>query len=198
MDYEEILDYWFGEVKDGLTIENRGQLWYGSSPATDKEITERYADRLKKADTGKLGQWKETSRGRLALIILFDQFSRNIFRKSAQAFSFDLKAQTLVQEGIILGHDTELDGIVRSFFYMPLEHAENLALQELCVEKMAGLIADAPEASRPALESCLTYARDHRDVIAKFGRFPHRNKVLERESSQRELAYLETANRYGQ
>ena len=135
MDYEEILDYWFGEVKDGLTIENRGQLWYGSSPATDKEITERYADRLKKADTGKLDQWKETARGRLALIILFDQFSRNIFRKSAQAFSFDLKAQTLVQEGIILGHDTELDGIVRSFFYMPLEHAENSALQELCVWK---------------------------------------------------------------
>lgn len=198
MNYEDILEYWFGEVEDGLTVENRGQLWYGSSSATDAEITQRYADTLKQADAGELDHWKESARGRLALILLFDQFSRNIYRKSAQAFAFDAKAQALVQEGIKLGHDKALDGIVRSFFYMPLEHAEDLALQERCVAKMTALIADAPAASRPALQYSLSYAIDHRDVIAKFGRFPHRNEVLNRESSKEELAYLETANRYGQ
>ena len=98
----------------------------------------------------------------------------------------------------MLGQDRELEGIVRSFFYMPLEHSENLVLQEMCVQKMMAMIADAPPASAPALASSLTYAKDHRDVIAAFGRFPHRNEVLGRESTEEELEYLETANRYGQ
>ena len=198
MNHEDILDYWFGEIKDGVTAENRGQLWYGSSAETDSAITARYADRLQQANTGELDQWKETARGRLALVILFDQFSRNSFRKSAQAFSFDHKAQALVLEGIELGHDKELQGIERNFFYMPLEHAEELELQLLCVEKNKQLLEDVPEASRAALQSSVDYAVDHQVVIERFGRFPHRNEVLGRESTEEELIYLQTANRYGQ
>jgi len=198
MDYEDILSFWFGETKDGVTVENRGALWYGSSTETDAKIKDRYADRLQQADAGKLDDWKGSARGRLALIILFDQFSRNIFRKSAQAFSFDQKAQVLVLEGIELGHDIELQGIERNFFYMPLEHAEKLELQVLCVEKNKQLLADVPEASRAALQSSVDYAVDHHVVIERFARFPHRNEVLGRESTEEELVYLETANRYGQ
>lgn len=198
MNYEDILNFWFGEIKDGLTVQNRGQLWYGSSADTDATIKSRYADRLQQADSGALDEWKKTARGRLALILLFDQFSRNIFRKSSEAFAFDQKAQALVLEGIELGHDTELQAIERSFFYMPLEHAEDLKLQALCVEKNKQLLADAPEISRSSLQSGIDYAIDHQAVIEKFGRFPHRNEVLERESTQKELEYLETANRYGQ
>lgn len=198
MNHEDILSYWFGEIKDGVTAENRGSLWYGSSAETDATIKDRYADKLQQADAGELDHWKESARGRLALIILFDQFSRNIYRKSAQAFSFDQKAQALVLEGIELGHDLELQGIERNFFYMPLEHAEELKLQALCVEKNKQLLTDVPEASRPALQSSVDYAVDHYTVIARFGRFPHRNEVLGRESTEEELVYLQTANRYGQ
>lgn len=198
MDCEEILNYWFGDIQNGLTVENRGQLWYGSSADTDAAINARYAHKLQQGVAGELDGWNKTARGRLALILLFDQFSRNIFRRSAQAFAFDQQAQTLVLEGIELGHDKDLQAIERSFFYMPLEHAEDLALQQLCVEKMAQMIADAPQAARPALVSSLRFARDHRDIIAQFGRFPHRNEVLGRQSTQAEREYLQTANRYGQ
>ena len=198
MNYEDILSFWFGETKDGITVENRGALWYGSSAETDANIRARYADRLQQADTGELNRWKDSPRGRLALVILFDQFSRNIYRKSAQAFAFDHKAQALVLEGIELGHDKELHGIERNFYYMPLEHAEDLELQVLCVEKNQQLLNDVPEASRPALQSSVDFAIDHHRVIAQFGRFPHRNEVLGRTSTQEELEYLKTANRYGQ
>lgn len=198
MNYQDILDYWFGDIENGLTRESRGQLWYGNNPEIDQDIRQRFELILQSAAHGELDNWKNTPRGRLALIILFDQFTRNIYRKSAQAFAYDHLAQELVTEGIERGHDEQLEPVEQSFFYMPLEHAEDLKLQRLCVERMQHMLEKMPAETRPQLESSLDYAHQHHDIIECFGRFPHRNEVLGRESTEEEREYLKSANRYGQ
>ncbi len=148
---------------------------------------------------GELDHWKQTARGRLALIILLDQFSRNVYRGTAAAFAQDEAALALCTEGIELGQDRELEPCERTFFYMPLEHAEDAEAQALCVRKFREVAADAPAPWRDIFERNVDYANQHKEIVDRFGRFPHRNAVLGRASTPDEDAYLaDDAPRFGQ
>lgn len=189
---EQILSFWFGELgSDGLPLEDRGKFWFRSDHETDERCREFEQD-LRNAASGKLTDWGQQPEGRLALILLLDQFSRNIYRGTPQAFAQDPLALSLTSEGIGRGHDLMLRPIERVFFYMPLEHAESLEAQERCVAAHRALLQAAPPASTPRLRSFLNHAINHRDIIKRFGRFPHRNKLLNRTSTPEELQYLRT------
>lgn len=190
--HEEILTFWFGPPGgDGWDFsQERVELWFGRSEATDELVRERFAADTLAASRGALDEWAQTPRGRLTLLILLDQFPRHLHRGKPGAFAQDPKAQGLVLEGLELGHHLELRPIERSFFYLPLEHAEDLALQDRSVALYQELADAAPEAVRPKYLSFLDYAERHQVIIARFGRFPHRNAFLGRESTPEEAAFL--------
>ncbi len=145
---------------------------------------------VRSAATGELNEWLATARGRLALIILTDQFPRNIYRDTARAFSCDSKALAWCLEGLHGRSDRELRPIERVFFYLPLEHAESREHQAKSVECFTELAASVPMEQRSTFEEYLDFAMRHRDIIDRFGRFPHRNNILRRESTAEELAFL--------
>ena len=188
---QDILGYWFGEFNEhGTTVENKGSLWWGGGAELDREIRERFGETVEAAGRGELNHWAETAEGRLALVILLDQFTRNVYRKTAKAFSFDPLARSLVLEGLANGHDKELHCIQRVFFYMPLEHSEEMVHQEQCVEVFEALLQEVVEEVKPVFQDYLNFAYRHKAIIDRFGRYPHRNNVLARESTQEELEYL--------
>jgi uncharacterized protein (DUF924 family) len=168
------------------------QWWFQGGPAVDREISERFGGVLEEARRGELDSWAETPRGRLALIVVLDQFSRNIYRGSSLSYAQDEKALELAVEGIDAGMDRELTPMERIFFWMPLGHSEELALQERCVRHAEEEAANAPPHLRAMAEFGISQARAARDVIARFGRHPHRNEILGRESTPEELEYLRT------
>jgi uncharacterized protein (DUF924 family) len=189
---EQILDFWFGVDFDPSAppADDRQRLWFGKDSATDQLIRTRFGDGVEAAARGALDGWASHPRGRLALIVLLDQFTRNIHRDNPEAFACDAKALTLCLEGLTRDHDRALAPLQRVFFYLPMEHAEDLALQERCVAAFETLRAEAPAASEKAFDGFLDYARRHRDIIGRFGRFPHRNAVLGRISTQAETDFL--------
>src|SRR5690606_34149189 len=136
--------------------------------------------------------WLDTARGRLAVLILLDQFSRNMFRDTPRMYAYDDHALRIAVEGIERGHDRELPTFHRAFVYLPLMHAEDLAMQERQVEQFEALLASSPPELRSACENFLHFAKLHRDIVARFGRFPHRNAILGRPSTAEETAFLET------
>lgn len=178
---DDVLTYWFGADQR----EDRTKLWFAGEPFVDQEIRERFALLLQEGVDHKLETWKQTPKGRLALIVLIDQFSRNIYRGKAQAFEADLIAQKLCLEGIALGEDVKLSPIERVFFYLPLEHAEDLALQALSIEQFQKLAEHGS-----VFESFLKYALLHQLIIERFGHFPHRNALLGRVSTSEERQFL--------
>jgi uncharacterized protein (DUF924 family) len=188
---ETILGFWFGaDADDAVVARERAALWWSKNKATDDEIRSRFEDLMRAAARGELDEMKATARGRLASIILLDQFPRNICRETAQSFAYDEKARALTLEGLERGMDRELRPIERVFFYLPLEHSETLAHQERSVECFRDLLGAVPPEHKSTFEEYLDYARRHRDVIARFGRFPHRNKLFGRESTPEEIAFL--------
>jgi uncharacterized protein (DUF924 family) len=188
---EEILSFWFGEIDaDGLATAKQTKRWFQASVDTDKLIRERFEPDLQKAIQGQLSSWEQYPRGRLALIVLLDQFSRNIYRGTAQAFAQDELALSLCLQGIDIGHDLGLRPIERTFYYLPMEHAESLEMQDKCVQHHQQLVTSLPPAMMKKLQCSLDYAISHRDIIAQFGRFPHRNKLLGRASTVAEHKYL--------
>ncbi len=188
---EQILSFWFGEIDaDGLAKQEQAKRWFQASAETDKLIRERFESDLQKAIQGQLTSWEQYPRGRLALIVLLDQFSRNIYRGTAQAFAQDELALSLCLQGIDIGHDLALQSIERTFYYLPMEHTENLEIQDKCVQHYEQLVASVPPATAKKLQSSLDYVISHRDIIARFGRFPHRNKLLGRASTAAEREYL--------
>ena len=187
----EILNFWFGTHPDDAAVaKEQAALWWSKNEATDEEIRRRFEDLVPAAAQGELDPWAATARGRLALIILVDQFPRNIYRDTAQAFFADAKALALSVEGLERGVARELRPIERVFCYLPLEHSESLAHQERSVRCFSDLVAAVPAEQKKTFDEYLDYARRHRDVIARFGRFPHRNKILGRPSTAEELAFL--------
>jgi uncharacterized protein (DUF924 family) len=193
----DLLLFWFGpRPYTAAGVQQHSRLWFGESdapeliPQTDELIRDRYAELTLEAEQGKLARWESSPRRRLALILLLDQFSRNIYRDSARAFAQDLKALSLTVSGMQLGADATLDPVERLFFYMPLMHAESLEVQEESVAASRRLLEEAPAALRGTFESNLEYAIHHRDTIQRFGRFPSRNQVLGRESTPDELDWL--------
>ena len=192
---EEVLSYWFPEDlvdADLETLRRHGKRWMAGGPEVDREITERFGELLERARGGELDHWADTTRGRLALIIVLDQFSRNIHRGSPLSYSQDDKALRLALEGIELGMDRELRPVERNFFWLPLGHSEDLGLHERSVEHAEEEAANAPPHLRAMAEFGVSQARAARNVIARFGRHPHRNEILGRDSTPEELEYLRT------
>jgi uncharacterized protein (DUF924 family) len=186
---EDIHDFWFGELdENGRCITDRNGRWFGADDETDGACSIRFGASLTQALEGKLNHWKETDRGLVSLVVLLDQFSRNIHRGSAQAFASDPLALALALETLSSKRHLRLPAIHRVFLYLPLEHSEDLALQDHCVALFEAL---ASETDHPQFAGFSRYAVAHREVIGTFGRFPHRNAVLGRPSSAEELAYLE-------
>jgi uncharacterized protein (DUF924 family) len=189
---ETILSYWFprGYDANAETLREQSRQWFRGGPEIDREIGDRFSGVLEQARKGELDHWAETPRGRLALIIVLDQFSRSIFKGSPLAYGQDIKAQQLATEGLDAGIDSGLTEAERLFFVLPLGHSEDLALQERNVRYFEAEMAKAPTHLRWWQEVNLYQASGHRDVIARFGRHPHRNEVLGRASTPAEQAYL--------
>lgn len=189
----EILDFWFGPIKNPEDFpKDRIILWFGKKDNIDRDIRNKYEYLVQAASKHELDSWKKTPRGRLALILLVDQFPRNIYRDTPQAFAYDAQALELAQEGLKNGEDAALLPIEKAFFYFPLMHTENLQIQEQSVKKYKELVLTVPSSLHSNFNSYLAFALRHYDVICTFGRYPHRNKILGRESTQAELDFLET------
>ena len=182
-----ILDFWLLPL-DHPDHGKKRELWWKGTPALDAEITDRFGALLDQALAGKLDPWAGSPDGALALILLCDQFSRNIHRRTARAFAGDAKAIEIARTALAHFYPAAFPVDVRVFFYMPFQHSEQLADQELCV----ALFKAMGNAENDK------YAVDHRDIVARYGRFPHRNEVLGRTSTAEEIEYLKTANRFGQ
>lgn len=180
---DDILRFWFGSLDhpDGGTYR---KVWFSKDPAFDREILTRFKETYHRAAAGDFDFWQQTAPGCLALILLLDQFPRNMFRDSPQAFATDQKALSIAQHAIRQGFDQVLPPIQRWFVYLPFMHSENLEQQQQCVELFQTL------REHPAITSAYTYALKHRDVIQQFGRFPHRNAILKRESTMAESEFL--------
>ena len=189
--WQPILDYWFGRTDDDVDCANqKASLWWGKSPDVDADIRERFEPMLQLLVNGGNHYWLKFPESRLSAIIVLDQFSRNIYRDSSIAYSADLLALNWCLSGIHEKLEKQLRPIEQVFFYLPLEHAEDLSLQHLCVERFQQLVEEVPVSQRETFVGFLDYAEQHAAVIEQFGRFPHRNEVLGRESTPDELAYL--------
>lgn len=185
---DDILEFWFGQLDSaGMPVENRNGLWFGRDDTIDALLRDRFGDWLERAIAGELDHWADSDRGLVALVILLDQFSRNIHRGSARAFAADPKALALARQAIASGRHASLPAIHQVFLYLPLEHCEALETQEHCVALFRELAARTGHDLAAGFER---YAVAHRDVIARFGRFPHRNALLGRQSTAGELEYL--------
>lgn len=197
---EDILDYWFGDsVRDPSKAPGRMEFWFGSDPERDAEMRERWGELVTAASEGKLDFWTKTPRGRLAVLILLDQMRRNIYRGTAEAFRHDGRARYLMRDGVSRLMDLKLTPIERLFFYMPLQHAESLDDQELAVDRFLQLEREVASAYRDIFAGFRKYAQKHRDIIARFGRFPHRNSILGRRDTPEEAAWLAGGGeRFGQ
>ncbi len=159
--------------------------WFAKDDAFDAAIRERFLDAHFAAARGEMAAWEETAEGVLALLILLDQFPRNLFRGSGHAFATDGLARRIAREALEQGFDRQIEPKLRPFLYLPFEHSEHPADQELSVELFTALEKDSGDAES------LRWAVEHRDIIARFGRFPHRNAALGRETTESEQAYLD-------
>jgi uncharacterized protein (DUF924 family) len=179
----EVLDFWFGAPDSADYGKNR-EAWFKKDAGFDQELRDRFLLLHAAAAAGELSSWSTTPRGSLALIILLDQMSRNMFRGTPQAFAFDGQALAVARHAVDAGFDHALLPVERMFLYLPFEHSEDPGHQDRCLELFERLQA-FPEMALP-----IDYARRHREVIARFGRFPHRNPILGRPSTPEEEDYL--------
>jgi uncharacterized protein (DUF924 family) len=188
--YEPVLQFWFGDENSPEAAKRQAELWWGKSPETDAIIRGRFSALRELAVQGELDAWEQTSRGRLALIILVDQMSRNILRDQLEAFTYDYLAQEWCLDGLDLGADEELQPIERVFFYLPLEHSESRVDQARSIVMFSELAKVVPAIHRGLFDYYLDFAKQHQVIIERFGRFPHRNNVLGRASTSEEIEFL--------
>lgn len=172
MEYQEIIHFWFEEVEP--------RQWFEKDEQLDEEIRQRFGACHQQAIQGELAVWRETLKGRLAEIIVLDQFSRNIFRNDPRSFAYDGMALVLAQEAMKQKELNQLNAAQRSFLYMPLMHSESLVIHEEALKRF----------SEKGLETNLEFEIKHRDILMKFGRYPHRNEILNRQSTPEELLFL--------
>jgi uncharacterized protein (DUF924 family) len=193
----EILEFWFGlRPYTAAGVEMHMRQWFGDAhapelqPQFDETLRLRFGALVKAAAGGNLSAWESSPRRRLALILLLDQFPRNIHRGTAQAFASDRDALLLTVGGMQLGADAALDPLERMFFYMPMQHSESPEVQEESVAAFGRLASEAPEELRATFAAVKKFAGRHRDIVQRFGRFPHRNRVLGRDNSREEQLWL--------
>jgi len=188
---EAILSFWFKEQElTAPQIDRRMDIWFGEDSVFDHEIEKEYADDVDRASEGKLDHWAAEPHGHLALIILIDQFRRNIYRNTVKAFSKDKLALKLCVEGAMEKKDKSLTPIQRVFFYMPLQHAESAKVQAKGLELYNRLAESVSPTYKETFLTVAQFAELHKDIIDQFGRFPHRNKLLGRENTPEEDEYL--------
>ena len=189
---DEVLAFWFGELSEDGTA--RGEVaarWWKKDDAFDDEIRARFGDTLARAERGELDAWAGSPRGRVALVIVLDQFSRNLHRGSPRAFANDARALALAREGVARAEHEALAPLHAYFLIMPFMHAEDREAQARCVALFRALADAAPnEALRATFANGADFAERHRVIVDRFGRFPHRNEVLGRASTPEELAFL--------
>ena len=189
--WEPVLNYWFGDAEDDVVCaEEKASLWWGKATEVDAEIRQRFESVLQLLVNGGNRYWLQFPESRLAAIITLDQFSRNIYRNTPTAFAADQLALNWCLSGITAGLDKQLRPIERVFFYLPMEHAEDLGMQHRCLWQFQQLVEIVPEAHKETFSGFVDYAKQHMDIIGRFGRFPHRNTVLGRQSTPQELEYL--------
>lgn len=181
--FAAVLAFWFGAPGTADAGRPRSQ-WFEKSEAFDATIRERFGALHERAHAGELDAWAATPLAALALLVVLDQFSRNIHRGTPRAFASDARALAIARKAVWSGFDRVLTPVERWFVYLPFEHAEDLAAQRESLRRFAGLDGD------PASASAIDYARRHYEVIARFGRFPHRNAVLGRPSTPEEAEFL--------
>lgn len=177
---EDVLSFWF--------VETTPVQWFQVSPVFDEMVKERFLDLFRFASQGFCDEWENSADGAMALTLLFDQFPRNMFRDATQSYETDEKARAIARQAIDRGFDQLFISFKRRFFYLPFEHSESLDDQRLSVELFSSMREDEPLAYE--------YAVRHFKVIERFGRFPHRNKILGRESSSEEIKFLEEFGRF--
>ena len=194
-----VLEFWLRDALElGWPSQSLSALWWGGGAELDRDIEGRFGHLVHEAVAGGLTDWEATPLDRLALVVLLDQFTRNVFRGRHQAFAGDGRAQALATDALALAWDEKLPLAGRVFLVTPLEHAESLALQEECVRRFKSLLEGAAAERAQDIQEFLKSAQQHRDIIATFGRFPHRNQALGRASSAAEQEFLQHGPRFGQ
>jgi len=179
-----VMDFWFGRHGDRGRNTPRRQ-WFEKSDAFDEQIRNRFGTLIPRAIAGELQVWAAEPESAVALILVLDQFPRNVFRGAAQAFAGDTRALAAARALVDSGNDRTLSGVQRQFVYLPFEHAEDMAAQNESLRLFAQLEGDAPEVGE-----ILVWAQRHHHIIARFGRFPHRNAALGRTSTPEEIEFL--------
>lgn len=169
---QDIIDFWFAE--------DTRKLWFNSTPEFDQFLCERYLETWEQARRGQLDHWMQSAEGCLALVIVLDQMPLNMFRDAAQSYATEARSREVARQALARKFDQELDVDRRAFLYMPFMHSEDLEDQELALDLF----------DQPGLESSLRFARHHHAIVAKYGRFPHRNEALGRSSTDAEIDYL--------
>ncbi len=189
---EEILDFWIGDaVSSAEATKEKSKLWFRKSKETDALLRDRFAETVEALANGLAEDWAARCvRARLAAIVALDQFSRNIYRGTPQSFANDARALKLALQAIDIDEHLELPVVEQVFLYLPLEHAEDAEMQKLSVKLFTRLHETAPEAFNDACADWLDYAVRHKKIIDLYGRFPHRNAVLGRQSTIAELDFL--------
>ena len=188
---DRVLAFWFGHGQTAIEVANeKTELWWSKNERVDREIVDQFAATSEAAANGELARWSESPRGLLALIICTDQFPRNMYRDTPRAFACDSVALAYAKQCVDDGVATQLRPIERVFAYLPFEHSEELAEQERSIALYHELTQSVCADEVKLFNGYLDYAQQHYDIIKRFGRYPHRNKILGRESSDEELAFL--------
>jgi uncharacterized protein (DUF924 family) len=193
---QAILNFWFGPDPLGTNLPQKLRLWFGGEDSPeiialrDQTIADKFEPLVELAARGELDNWAGSPQRLVALILLLDQFPRNIYRGRPRAYAQDARAVALTLEGLQTGADAALTPAQRLFFYLPLQHAESTQIQEESIAAFRRLAADAPSIHRDFFDGCLQFAEQHRSTVARFGRFPHRNSVLGRRNTSDEETYL--------
>lgn len=194
-----VLEFWFGDRDDPENVKRRRKLWFTSTPDQDREIRERFGMLHEKAQAGDLDGWAEAPKTALALIVLLDQFTRSLYRGRGAAFVNDARSLALASAAVERGFDRMLHPVERAFLYMPFQHSENPDDQERSMRLYRALLDECPLSLRAFARDSYEHAALHRDIVERFGRFPHRNELLGRSSTEAERRYLEDGgHRFGQ
>jgi len=186
-----VLQFWFGDVDElGRSDVQHSRRWFMKDDAFDRQIADRFGETYADVRGGLREAWLDDPRGRVAYVIVLDQFPRNMFRGTARMFEADRQALAAAVEGVARHDDDALTVNERSFLYMPYMHSEDLDMQERSVALFKELAENAPSELRGAMVAAVQYAEKHHDIVARYGRFPHRNTALKRQSTPQELAFL--------
>ncbi len=189
---EDILTFWFADaVEDPAKAMQRRSFWFQANPALDESISQRFSASVRFAARGEFTAWEQAPRSCLALVILLDQFPRNLYRGKAEAFQYDSRALDVASRGVAAGYLEQLSVIEQCFLVVPYEHCEDVSVQRSGIELCEQIVDGASPEWEPSARVLLYFVRRHLQIVERFGRFPHRNAVLGRPSTAAEQAYLE-------